>query len=151
MKTHVVHRVVPAASDALALVLLCIQRGSPEQAVAVLNSMSHSSLTDILSDNPTLLLEQQYPAVTEASPTDSLMAQSSSMRSTSDARAVSSRRENVPSFSELASVLMDSKPAVLADVLAGLVTVSQFATLQQILQVMNSNSAASVRIVMFSC
>jgi hypothetical protein len=36
---------------------------------------------------------------------------------------------------------MDSKPAVLADVLAGLVTVSQFATLQQILQVMENNFA----------
>jgi hypothetical protein len=46
---------------------------------------------------------------------------------------------------------MDSKPAVLADVLAGLVTVSQFATLQQILQVMDSNFAVSVSIVKFSC
>lgn len=150
MKTHVC-RAVPAASDALALVLLCIQRGSPEQAVAVLNSLSHSSLTSILSDNPMLLLEQQYPAVTEASPADSLMAYSSPTRSTSNTRVVSSRRENVPSFSELASVLMDSKPAVLADVLAGLVTVSQFATLQQILQVMDSNFAVSVSIVKFSC
>lgn len=143
-------RAVPAASDALALVLLCIQRGSPEQAVAVLNSLSHSSLTNILSDNPTLLLEQQYSAVTEAAPVDSHTVYSSPMCNTSNTRAVSSRRENVPSFSELASVLMDSKPAVLADVLAGLVTVSQFATLQQILQVMDRNFAVSVRIVTFS-
>lgn len=135
MKKQLSTRAVPAASDALALVLLCIQRGSPEQAVAVLNSLSHSSLTNILSDNPVLLLEQQYPAVTEASPAHSLTGDSSPMCSTSNMRAVSSGRENVPSFSELASVLMDSKPAVLADVLAGLVTVSQFATLQQILQV----------------
>ncbi|XP_023724080.1 Hermansky-Pudlak syndrome 3 protein isoform X2 [Cryptotermes secundus] len=134
MKKQLSTRAVPAASDALALVLLCIQRGSPEQAVAVLNSLSHSSLTNLLSDNPTLLLEQQYPPVTEASPAD-IHAVYSPMCSTSNSRAVSSRRENVPSFSELASVLMDSKPAVLADVLAGLVTVSQFATLQQILQV----------------
>lgn len=133
-------RAVPAASDALALVLLCIQRGSPEQAVAVLNSLSHSSLTNLLSDNPALLLEQQCPAVTEASSTDSRTV-CSPLRSTSNTRAVSSRRENVCSFSELASVLMDSKPAVLADVLAGLVTVSQFATLQQILQVMENNFA----------
>jgi hypothetical protein len=141
MKMHVVSRAVPAASDALALVLLCIQRGSPEQAVAVLNSLSHSSLTNILSDNPVLLLEQQYPAVTEASPAHSLTGDSSAMCSTSNMKAVSSGRENIPSFSELASVLMDSKPAVLADVLAGLVTVSQFATLQQILQVTDSNFA----------
>jgi hypothetical protein len=133
MKMHVLCRAVPAASDALALVLLCIQRGSPEQTVAVLNSLSHSSLTNILSDNPARLLEQQYPAVAEASPARSLTGDSSAM----------SGRENICSFSELASVLMDSKPAVLADVLAGLVTVSQFATLQQILQVTDSNFAVS--------
>jgi hypothetical protein len=52
-------------------------------------------------------------------------------------KSVSSGRENAHSFSELASVLMDSKPAVLADVLADLVTVLQFATLQEILQVIH--------------
>jgi hypothetical protein len=100
----------------LALVLLCIQRGSAEQALAVLNSLSHSSLAGILSDHPALLLEQQFAAAPSGS--------------TSNGGG-----ETVPSFSELASVLVDSRPAVLADVLAGLVTVSQFVTLQQILQV----------------
>lgn len=115
-------RAAPAASDALALVLLCIQRGSPEQAVAVLDSLTPSSLISILSDNPILLLERQCPASTRGSSSTSL----------------SDGGDSTPSFSELASVLMDSKPAVLAVVLADFVTALQFATLREILQVIDS-------------
>jgi hypothetical protein len=128
-----VSRAVPAASDALALVLLCIQRGSPEQAVAVLDSLSPSSLINILSDNPILLLERQCPAVTRG-----CSSLCNKRGSTSNLTSLSNGNDSVPSFSELASVLMDSKPAVLAVVLADLVTVSQFATLQEILQVLYS-------------
>ncbi|XP_021913117.1 Hermansky-Pudlak syndrome 3 protein isoform X3 [Zootermopsis nevadensis] len=119
MKKQLSARAAPAASDALALVLLCIQRGSPEQAVAVLDSLTPSSLISILSDNPILLLERQCPASTRGSSSTSL----------------SDGGDSTPSFSELASVLMDSKPAVLAVVLADFVTALQFATLREILQV----------------
>ena len=132
------HRAVPAAADALALVLLCIQRGSPEQAIAVLDSLSPASLANILSDNPSLLLEEQYSSVAHTSPS-SYVSQMSSAASTPCNTLLSNARQSIRSFSELSSVLMDSKPAVLADVLARLVTVSKFATLQEILQVIYSN------------
>ena len=132
------HRAVPAAADALALVLLCIQRGSPEQAVAVLDSLSTTSLTNILSDSPSLLLEEQYSSVAQAGPS-SHASQTSSASTTPSNTVLSDTRQSIRSFSELSSVLMDSKPAVLADVLAHLVTVSKFATLQEILQVIYSN------------
>jgi hypothetical protein len=97
--------------------------------VAVLNSLSHGSLAGILSDNPSLLLERRCPAA--------------ALGVTSETKSVSSEGETVPNFSELASVLVDSKPGVLADVLAAMVTVSQFVTLQQILQVRASSFAVS--------
>jgi hypothetical protein len=90
-----------------------------------------------LSDNPALVLEQLYPADTEASTAHSLMGNSFPISITSNMKSFSSGKENAPSFSELASVLVDCKPTVLADVLAGLVTVAQFVTLQQILQVLD--------------
>lgn len=132
------HRAVPAAADALALVLLCIQRGSPEQAVAVLDSLSTTSLTSILSDNPKLLLEEQYSSVALTGPS-SHASLTSSASSTPSNTLLSNARQSIRSFSELSSVLVDSKPAVLADVLAHLVTVSKFATLREILQVICSN------------
>ena len=141
------HRAVPAAADALALVLLCIQRGSPEQAVAVLDSLSTTSLTNILSDNPSLLLEEQYSSVAHTGPS-SHAPQTSSASSTPSNTLLSNARQSIRSFSELSSVLMDSKPAVLADVLAHLVTVSKFATLQEILQVIYSNFTVLVN---YSC
>ncbi|KAJ4435469.1 hypothetical protein ANN_18085, partial [Periplaneta americana] len=136
-------RAVPVAADALALVLLCIQRGSPEQAIAVLDSLSPDSLTKILIDNPSLLLEQQSPTQNfRGSSPHSVQKSSDSppqynkKGNSPNLRPSPSRGgENVPSFSELASILMDSKPGVLADVLADLVMVSQYATLQLILQV----------------
>jgi hypothetical protein len=134
MKQQLSTRAVPAAADALALVLLCIQRGSPEQAVAVLDSLSTTSLTNILSDSPSLLLEEQYSSVAQAGPS-SHASQTSSASTTPSNTVLSDTRQSIRSFSELSSVLMDSKPAVLADVLAHLVTVSKFATLQEILQV----------------
>jgi len=151
LKPVALSRAVPAPSDALALVLLCIQRGSPEQAIAVLDSLSPSCLANILSNNPSLLLEQQYPALSKTLPSKSVRGSSpkpsqklsdnspmyNKKGNSSSMKSVSSGRENAHSFSELASVLMDSKPAVLADVLADLVTVLQFATLQEILQVIH--------------
>lgn len=134
MKKQLSTRAVPAAADALALVLLCIQRGSPEQAVAVLDSLSPTSLANILSDNPSLLLEEQCSSVAHTGPS-SCASQKSSASSIPCNTLLSNARQSVLSFSELSSVLMDSKPAVLADVLANLVTVSKFATLQGILQV----------------
>jgi hypothetical protein len=132
-----VHRAVPAAADALALVLLCIQRGSPEQAVAVLDSLSPTSLTNILSNNPSLLLEEQCPSVAHTGPS-SCASQKSSASSTPRNTLPSHSRQSIRSFSELSSLLMDSKPGALADVLADLVTVSMSATLQEILQVIYS-------------
>ncbi|XP_069678464.1 BLOC-2 complex member HPS3 isoform X2 [Periplaneta americana] len=143
MKKQLSIRAVPVAADALALVLLCIQRGSPEQAIAVLDSLSPDSLTKILIDNPSLLLEQQSPTQNfRGSSPHSVQKSSDSppqynkKGNSPNLRPSPSRGgENVPSFSELASILMDSKPGVLADVLADLVMVSQYATLQLILQV----------------
>ncbi|CAG2068357.1 unnamed protein product, partial [Timema podura] len=47
----------PEPSDALALVLLCIQKGSPDQAITVLNSLSPKQLKNILVDNYFLMFE----------------------------------------------------------------------------------------------
>ena len=136
---------MPEASDALALVLLCIQRGSPEQAIAVLDSLSPDSLSKILLNNPTLLLEEPNTQMTQSqnmrrSPSSSSDSppQFNKKRNSPPLLKSSPRDQNIPSFSELASILMDSKPGVLANVLGDFVIVSQFATLQLVLQVYNN-------------
>ncbi|XP_066997400.2 BLOC-2 complex member HPS3 isoform X2 [Anabrus simplex] len=117
MKKQLSIRPVPNPSDAVALVLLCIQKGSPEQAVAVLNSISSSQLEDILLTNSGLLFDT----------TPSVSLTSSSMRKT----------ERVVTFSELSVVLMDAKPELLASILFSLVicTTEGNMTLREILKV----------------
>ncbi|XP_063220161.1 BLOC-2 complex member HPS3 [Bacillus rossius redtenbacheri] len=111
MKKQLSTRPEPEASDALALVLLCIQKGSPEQACAVLDSLSSDQLSDILTVNYQLIIESGKIS----------------------GNTVKSRG---CSFTELSSVLIETKPDVVAQVLFNLVAATEGAlTLQQVLQV----------------
>ncbi|XP_049805068.1 Hermansky-Pudlak syndrome 3 protein homolog [Schistocerca nitens] len=119
MKKQLSVRPVPKSSDALALVLLCIQKGSPEQANAVLSSFEPNQLSAILFENSMLLFETTTPVKS--------MSKHDSMYS-------SRRNDQLTTFSELSVVLMDSKPRVLSGVLSELVA-SQKMSLQEVLQV----------------
>lgn len=119
MKKQLCTRPVPKPSDAVALVLLCIQKGSPDQAVAVLDSLPAEQLTAILLANSTLLFD------------------TSSIVPVTSTTAGSWRNETIMTFSELSVVLMDAKPEVLACILSTLVTSSnqENMSLQEVLKV----------------
>lgn len=57
LTTHLSSRAAPNPSDALALVLLYVQKGSPEQANAVLNSFDSNQLSNILTEKRNILFE----------------------------------------------------------------------------------------------
>ncbi|KAK7788466.1 hypothetical protein R5R35_014523 [Gryllus longicercus] len=119
MKKQLCTRLLPKPSDAVALVLLCIQKGSPGQAVAVLDSLPEEQLSDILLSNSSLLFET-----------------TSSIPNVNMPTGLSIRTETVLTFSELSVVLMDTKPVVLANILSTLaILTNQKVTLHDILKV----------------
>lgn len=103
MKKQLCMRSLPKPSDAVALVLLCIQKGSPGQAVAVLESLPEEQLTDILIANSSLLFD------VSSGPGNCNLASGNNLTN-----------GTVLTFSELSVVLMDTKPLVLANILSDL-------------------------------
>nr|CAD7400072.1 unnamed protein product [Timema cristinae] len=111
MKKELSLRPKPEPSDALALVLLCIQKGSPDQAITVLNSFSPKQLKNILAENYFLMFEGN------------------------DAKTRTWGKEETLNFTELSTLLMDTNMEVLARVLVHLTTTTDSAmTLKQVLQ-----------------
>ncbi|XP_054266430.1 uncharacterized protein LOC128988800 [Macrosteles quadrilineatus] len=97
-------------TECLALVTLQVERGLPEDAKNLLNNFKNDvQLTEALLQNWNLLLDSM--------------------------RQGSSEKNSMYTFSDVGVVLMESKPQILASILASLVTEKQAMDLQHVLQI----------------